>query len=69
MRILAVDIGTGTQDILLFDSDQPLENNFQLIAPLANANCRTENPSRHPARPYIGVDWRGDGRWTLRLGS
>lgn len=33
MRILAVDIGTGTQDILLFDSDQPLENNFQLIAP------------------------------------
>jgi uncharacterized protein (DUF1786 family) len=33
MRILAVDVGTGTQDILLFDSTQPLENALQLIMP------------------------------------
>jgi len=33
MRILAVDIGTGTQDILLFDSSQPIENSLQLIMP------------------------------------
>ncbi|HET7078015.1 MAG TPA: DUF1786 family protein, partial [Chloroflexia bacterium] len=33
MRILAVDIGTGTQDILLFDSDEPIENSMQLILP------------------------------------
>ncbi|MGI8586892.1 MAG: DUF1786 domain-containing protein [Chloroflexia bacterium] len=33
MRILAVDIGTGTQDILLFDSTQPIENSIQLILP------------------------------------
>lgn len=33
MRILAVDVGTGTQDILLFDSSQPIENAFQLIMP------------------------------------
>lgn len=33
MRILAIDIGTGTQDILLFDSTQPIENAFQLIMP------------------------------------
>jgi uncharacterized protein (DUF1786 family) len=33
MRILAVDIGTGTQDILLFDSTQPVENALQLIMP------------------------------------
>ena len=33
MRILAVDVGTGTQDILLFDSAQPIENAFQLIMP------------------------------------
>ena len=33
MRILAVDIGTGTQDILLFDSDEPIENCMQLILP------------------------------------
>jgi uncharacterized protein (DUF1786 family) len=33
MRILAVDVGTGTQDIVLFDSDQPIENALQLIMP------------------------------------
>ena len=33
MRILAIDVGTGTQDILLFDSSQPIENAFQLIMP------------------------------------
>jgi len=33
MRILAVDMGTGTQDILLFDSAQPIENALQMIMP------------------------------------
>lgn len=33
MRILAVDIGTGTQDILLFESDEPIENSLQLVMP------------------------------------
>ena len=33
MRILTVDIGTGTQDILLFDSAQPVENGLQLVMP------------------------------------
>ena len=33
MRILAIDVGTGTQDILLFDSTQSVENALQLIMP------------------------------------
>ncbi len=33
MRILAVDIGTGTQDILLFDSSKLLANCVQMIMP------------------------------------
>lgn len=33
MRILAIDVGTGTQDILLFDSAQPVENAIQMIMP------------------------------------
>ncbi|MSQ33694.1 MAG: pyruvate formate lyase-activating protein [Dehalococcoidia bacterium] len=33
MRILAIDVGTGTQDILLFDSRQPVENCVQLVMP------------------------------------
>jgi uncharacterized protein (DUF1786 family) len=35
MRILAIDMGTGTQDILLFDSDQPIENSVKLVLPSA----------------------------------
>src|SRR6266851_1642792 len=33
MQILTVDVGTGTQDILLFDSDRVLENCFKLVLP------------------------------------
>ncbi len=33
MRILAIDIGTGTQDILLFDSTRTVENSVQLVVP------------------------------------
>jgi uncharacterized protein (DUF1786 family) len=32
-RVLAVDIGTGTQDILLFESDRAIENCFQMVMP------------------------------------
>lgn len=32
-RILAIDIGGGTQDILLYDSAQPPENSVQLVLP------------------------------------
>jgi uncharacterized protein (DUF1786 family) len=37
VRILAVDAGTGTQDILLFDSSAPPENSLKLIMPSATA--------------------------------
>ena len=33
MRIIAVDVGTGTQDILLFESGKTIENNFKLVMP------------------------------------
>lgn len=35
MRILAIDMGTGTQDILLFDSDKAVENNVKMVLPSA----------------------------------
>ncbi|MSQ27883.1 MAG: pyruvate formate lyase-activating protein [Dehalococcoidia bacterium] len=37
MRILAVDIGTGTQDILLFNSKMIMENCPKLVMPSATA--------------------------------
>lgn len=33
MKILCVDIGTGTQDIYLFDSRQEIENGYKLVLP------------------------------------
>ena len=33
MRVLAVDVGTGTQDILLFDDETEIENCVQMILP------------------------------------
>lgn len=33
MKILAVDIGTGTQDIYLYDSRLEIENGFKLVVP------------------------------------
>src|SRR5215217_7999197 len=33
MKILTVDIGTGTQDIFLYDSNLDVENGFKLILP------------------------------------
>jgi uncharacterized protein (DUF1786 family) len=33
MKILIVDIGTGTQDIYLYDSKLDMENNFKLVVP------------------------------------
>lgn len=35
VRILAIDMGTGTQDILLFDSAGPVENCVKLVMPSA----------------------------------
>lgn len=35
MRILAIDMGTGTQDILLFDTSGPVENSVKMVMPSA----------------------------------
>ena len=33
LRVLAVDVGTGTQDILLFESGKTIENCFKMVMP------------------------------------
>ena len=33
MQILAVDVGTGTQDVLLFDTEKEPENALKLVMP------------------------------------
>ncbi len=33
MKILAIDVGTGTQDIMLYDSEEPIENAVKMVLP------------------------------------
>ena len=47
MRILAIDIGAGTQDILLFDSNKNIENSISLVLP---------TPSKFLAQKLIGIE-------------
>ena len=75
MRILAVDVGTGTQDILLFDSTQSVENALQLIMPsptqIAAGRIRRATEQRRPIA-LTGVIAGGDpatgARRPLRAG-
>ncbi|QYZ78845.1 pyruvate formate lyase-activating protein [Methanofollis formosanus] len=32
-RVLAIDVGRGTQDVLLYDPDEPVENSVKLVLP------------------------------------
>jgi uncharacterized protein (DUF1786 family) len=48
MKILTVDIGTGTQDILLFDSRMDIENGLKLVMP--SPTMRVHNQIRAATR-------------------
>jgi len=52
MKILAVDVGTGTQDILLFDSDKAVENCYKLVLP---------SPTVRLAQQIRAATGRGEG--------
>ena len=53
-RILAIDIGAGTMDVLLSDPAQPMENAVQLVLPSATSlvGRRIEN-ARRAGRPVF----------------
>src|SRR5215216_3291669 len=52
MKILTVDIGTGTQDIFLYDSNLDIENGFKLVLPsptmMLHRRLKQMLPSRTP---------------------
>ena len=33
MKILAIDVGTGPQDLLIYDDEKELENSIKLVLP------------------------------------
>jgi uncharacterized protein (DUF1786 family) len=52
MKILTVDIGTGTQDIFLYDSNLDIENGFKLVLPsptmMVHRRLKQMLPARNP---------------------
>jgi len=69
MRILAIDMGTGTQDILLFDSAQHVENSVKLILPsateIAARRIRRAQRERRPLVLTGTVAGGGPCSWAL----
>ena len=53
MQILTVDVGTGTQDVLLFDSDREIENCFKLVMPSPTAVIADRIKSATSARKRL----------------
>jgi uncharacterized protein (DUF1786 family) len=52
MKILTVDIGTGTQDVFLYDSNLDIENGFKLVLPsptmMIHRRLKQSLPTRTP---------------------
>lgn len=57
MKILAVDVGTGTQDILLFDSRVDIENSFKMVQP--SPTMITHRRLKEATRQGLDVALRG----------
>jgi len=54
MRVLCVDIGTGTQDIFLYDSKIDIENGFKLVVPAPTMIIRRQlQQATKEGRPVV----------------
>jgi uncharacterized protein (DUF1786 family) len=69
MRILAVDIGTGTQDIILFDTAGHIENSVKLVMPSATTiNAGRIRRATQTQRPVVlsgVIQGGGPCHWAL----
>ncbi|MGZ6260847.1 MAG: DUF1786 family protein [Candidatus Limnocylindrales bacterium] len=70
MRALAIDVGTGTQDVLLFDSEREIENAFRLILPSPTVLVASRIRAATAARRSIVLRGRtmggGPSSWAAR---
>jgi Uncharacterized protein conserved in archaea len=69
MKILAVDIGTGTQDIFLYDSNLDIENGFKLVLPSPTMMVHRRLKQSLRLRTPILLAGHQMGRRTFRLGN
>ncbi|MEW6084199.1 MAG: DUF1786 domain-containing protein [Chloroflexota bacterium] len=69
MKILTVDIGTGTQDIFLYDSNLDLENGFKLVLPsptmMVHRRLKQALPSRTPILLHGHQMGGGPSAWAI----
>jgi uncharacterized protein (DUF1786 family) len=69
VRLLAIDMGTGTQDILIFDSALPVENNLKMVMPsatqIAAARIRRATAARRAVVLTGVVQGGGPCHWAL----
>jgi uncharacterized protein (DUF1786 family) len=67
MKILTVDIGTGTQDIYLYDSQMDLENGYKLVLPsptmLVNRRLKRATRRQQPVLLTGGIMGGGPSQW------
>ncbi len=70
MRALAIDIGTGTQDVLLFDDAHEVENNVRLVLPsptlLVAERIRRATAERRPVAISGRIMGGGPSHWAAR---
>jgi uncharacterized protein (DUF1786 family) len=66
MRILAIDIGAGTQDILLFDTEKNIENCTSLVLPTPS-RIFAKRLSALKGDVYIQGDTIGGGSLTKAI--
>lgn len=66
MKILAIDIGAGTQDILLFDSEKKIENCISLVLPTPS-KIHAERIKKVKGNLYIYGDPIGGGSITRAI--
>jgi uncharacterized protein (DUF1786 family) len=69
MRILAIDMGTGTQDILMFDSSGPVENSVKMVMPsatqIAAGRIRRATAAARPVVLTGVIQGGGPCHWAL----
>ena len=70
MKVLCVDVGTGTQDVLLYDSALDLENAYRLIVPsptlMARRRIQTATRRRAPLLITGHLMGGGPSHWAAR---
>ncbi|MGH2466311.1 MAG: DUF1786 family protein, partial [Candidatus Limnocylindrales bacterium] len=70
MRALAIDVGTGTQDVLVFDADRQIENAFRLILPsptvIVADRIRGATAARRPVVLSGRIMGGGPSAWAAR---